>query len=74
MARPTRRTTLQAYRVTVTGARPDPTGRRLVAELAGTPAGDFLRLREAGRRTWVTLDLAELYRRALLAATRKQNK
>ena len=53
MARPTRRTTLQAYRVTVTGARPDPTGRRLVAELAGTQAGDILRLRQGTLMYWV---------------------
>lgn len=67
MDRAVRRRTVNAYRVTVTGSQVDLTGRRLVVELRGDAGGDFLRIREAGRRAWVELEIAGLYRRGLLA-------
>jgi len=60
------RTTVAPFRITVSGAYRDVNGRKLVVELAGGEHGDLLRIREAGRRTWVELDVAELYRRGLI--------
>lgn len=69
-----RRKTVLRYRVTVTSAAPDPTGREIVAELAGSDHGDMLRLREAGRRTWVELSIPDLYRKGLLAQARARRR
>lgn len=69
-----RRATVNAYRITVQGAMASDTGRKLVAELTGNQAGDFLRLREAGRRTWIELSIPDLYRRGLLAMCVKKAK
>ena len=65
--KPIRRRTVNAYRVSITGAQVDTSGRRLVVELRGDAGGDFLRIREAGRRGWVELEIAGLYRRGVLA-------
>jgi len=69
--RTVRRRTCTAYRITLSGAYPDAGGRPLVVELRGGPHGDHIRIREAGRRTWVDLDVAELYRRGLYSKARK---
>ena len=74
MERRVRRISVNPYRITVSGAIASESGRRLVAELAGNSAGDFLRLREAGRRTWIELSIPDLYRRGLLAMTKKAQK
>ena len=74
MLKPCRRITCNPYRITVSGAIASESGRKLVAELVGDQHGDLLRLREAGRRTWVTLSIPELYRRGLLAMTGKKAK
>ena len=72
--RTVKRRTVEAYRVTVTGAYPDRlTGRKLVVELTHNGNADLVRIRESGRRTWVELDVAGLYRRGLIAQA-KQNK
>lgn len=65
-----RRRTPRNYRVTISGARPDDSGRALVVELRSDQTGDYVRIREAGRRRWVTLDIPELYRRALISEAR----
>ena len=65
--RPVSRKTLRSYRVTISGVCVSPTGKALVATLRGDSQGDHLIIREAGRRHRVTLDVAELYRRGLLA-------
>lgn len=65
--RPVTRRTVNAYRVSLSGAYLSDTGRRLAVTLHGGKDGDFLTIREAGRRTAVTLDVAELYRRGLMA-------
>ena len=67
-----RRATVNSYRITVSGAMASDTGRKLVAELAGNQAGDYIRLREAGRRTWIELSIPDLYRRGLLAMSGKK--
>ena len=67
-----RRVTLGSYRITVSGADRWPTGRRLVVELYGDNNGDYVSIREAGRRHRVVLDVAGLYRRGLLATTKKR--
>jgi hypothetical protein len=74
MLKPCRRITCNPYRITVSGATVSESGRKLVAELAGDQHGDLLRLREAGRRTWVTLSIPDLYRRGLLAQVKKAKK
>ena len=72
MNRKVRRRTVEAYRVTVTGAYPDKIGgRRLVVELYHNGQADMVRIREAGRRTWVEFDVGELYRRGLMAQVRR---
>jgi hypothetical protein len=71
MDRPVKRRTVTPYRVTVTGVYPDPQGRKLVVELTGDGHGDLIRIRESGRRKWVELDVAELYRKALIAESRR---
>ena len=65
--KPVRRVTLGSYRVTISGVLADTNGRRIVAMLHGDHAGDYLSLREHGRRFTVTLNIAELYRRGLIA-------
>jgi hypothetical protein len=74
MERRVRRISVNPYRITVSGAIASESGRKLVAELVGNQAGDYLRLREAGRRTWIELSIPELYRRGLLAMTAKRAK
>jgi hypothetical protein len=66
-----KRITLATYRITVAGATVNTTGKRIVAELHGDQAGDFLILREAGRKYRVTLSIAELYRRGLIAEAKR---
>jgi len=70
------RRTMGAYRMTVTGAIPCPTGKRLCVTLhqGDNGEGDFITIREAGRRYRVTLNVAELYRRGMLADTARQRK
>ena len=64
--KPVTRRTMMAYRFTVSGAIANSTGRRLVVELKGDEKnGDFVRIREEGRQTWVELDVAGLYSRGL---------
>jgi len=65
--KPVRRRTVSGYRITVTSAEPCQSGRRLIVELANNGKADLIRIREAGRRSWVELDVAGLYRRGLLA-------
>ena len=68
--KPVTRRTVNAYRVGLTGAVASPSGRRLAVTLHGDPHGDFVTIRESGRRFAVTLDIAELYRRGLMAQAR----
>ena len=75
MIRPVRRLTLNAYRITIQGTILTDTWRKLVAELAGDQSkGDYLRLREAGRRLTVSLSIADLYRQGLLSVARQAEK
>jgi len=67
-----KRITLATYRITVAGATANSTGKRIVAELHGDQGGDYLTLREAGRQHKVTLSIAELYRRGLIAEAKTQ--
>lgn len=65
--KPVSRRTLSAYQISISGVVRGQ-GRSLVATLHGDPqTGDWLTIRESGRRVAVTLDLAGLYRRGLLA-------
>jgi len=66
-----KRITLATYRITVAGATVNSTGKRIVAELHGDQGGDYLTLREHGRKHTVTLSIAELYRRGLVAQAGK---
>jgi hypothetical protein len=72
MDRPVTRRTIQGYTITLTGAYPSPSGRRLVATLRGDGAGDWLEIREAGRRQRVVLDIAGLYRKGLIAQAKQR--
>lgn len=66
-SRPVRRRTVGVYRFALTHAiRGDATGRKLVVELKGDDHGDLIRIREERRRDWVELDVAELYRKAVI--------
>lgn len=67
-----RRRTIHAYRIGISGVSQSLTGNRIVAELHGDQGGDFITLREAGRRYRVTLDIAELYRRGMIAEAAKK--
>jgi poly-gamma-glutamate capsule biosynthesis protein CapA/YwtB (metallophosphatase superfamily) len=62
-----RRKTLGKYRIAIGGAVRAESGKPLVVELHGDQAGDWLSIREAGRRYRLTLDVAELYRMGLMA-------
>lgn len=68
------RRTLHAYHVSLTGVVQTAAGRRLVATLHGDERGDWLTIRESGRRYRVTLDVAELYRRAMIADAMRMKK
>lgn len=70
MQRRTIRKTVNSYRITIQGAIIAASGRPLVAELVGDGHGDYIRLREHGRRTWYQLSLAELYRRAVVSQSK----
>ena len=70
LTKPVRRSTASGYRVTVTGAWPDDAGKPLVVELAAEGRAAVVRIREQGRRSWVTLDIGELYRRGLIAQSK----
>lgn len=72
MDKKVKRRTVSPYRITISGAYPDMLGRKLVVELAGGPHGDMIRIREAGRRKWVELDVAETYRKGLIATARRE--
>jgi len=76
MDKAVRRSTVDHYRITITGAHPDPTGRKLVVELSNNGHGDLIRIREARRRKWVTFDVATLYRKGIIAevAAEKRSK
>lgn len=74
MDKTVRRKTVQAYRVTITSATPSPDGRKLVVELTNNGSADLIRIREAHRRKWIEFDVAELYRKGLLATVRAQRK
>ena len=65
MSKPVSRRTVGSYRIAVSGAYPDAGGKRLVVTLHGDASGDFISIREAGRRKQVTLDIATLYWRGL---------
>ncbi len=69
-----KRRTCHAYRIALTTARPDPSGRRLVVELSNNGCADLVRIRESGRRTWLEFDVAELYRKGLIAEARVARK
>ena len=71
--KPVTRRTVARYRVTVAGAVPGG-DRQIVAQLHGDATGDWLTLREAGRRHRVTLDIAELYRKALIAEAAQEKR
>ena len=45
-----------------------------MVELTNNGHADLLRIREAGRRAWVEFDVAELYRRGLIAQSNGGNK
>ena len=67
MDHPVSRKSCSAYRISVTGAVADPTGVHIVASMHGSPAtGDWLTIREAGRSTGVTYDIAGLYQQGLV--------
>lgn len=74
MSKPCRRKTVNSYRITIQGAIIAASGRPLVAELVGDGHGDYIRLREHGRRTWYQLSLAELYRKAVIVGSKQRKK
>lgn len=65
--RPVQRVTVGQYRVTITGVIQGPSGSKLIARLESDQQGDYLVLREAGRRLRVRLSIPELYRKGLIA-------
>lgn len=72
MDKPVRRKTVQRYRITLARAFPDAiSGKQLVVELANNGSADLLRIREAGRRKWIEMDVAELYRIGLIKTAKR---
>ena len=70
-SKPVTRRTMRAYRMTIAGVLRDvPGARRIIVTLHGDDRGDWITLREAGRRMRVTLDIGELYRRGVLSAAK----
>jgi len=67
MDKPVTRRTRNAYRISVSGAYPEPSGKRLVVTLHGDERGDWISIREHGRRQSITLDVAALYVRGLVS-------
>jgi hypothetical protein len=67
-----RRRTIGRYRISITGAIPSPSGKRLVVVLKGDEHGDLIAIRQERSKQWVEFDVPGLYLRGLLAKARQE--
>jgi hypothetical protein len=71
-----KRRTVNPYRIGISGSWIDQGGKKLVVELEGDERGDFVRIREEGRKasSSVVFDVGELYRKGLIAKSAQDKK